>query len=124
MKRTGVLAKVYEDAEIIVRQGEVADCMYVIQDGQAEVVVEKDGEETLLAELGGGGFFGEMAIFENEVRMATVRAVGQARVLTVDKKSFLRRIYEDPSLAYRMVQTMSRRIRDLDAEVVQPSGSR
>ena len=39
-------------------------------------------------------------------------------------KSFLRRIHEDPSLAYRMVQTMSRRIRDLDAEVVRLRGSR
>jgi CRP-like cAMP-binding protein len=96
--------------------------MYVIQDGQAEVVVEKAGEEARLAELGEGDFFGEMAIFENEVRMATVRAVGQARVLTVDKKTFLQRIHEDPSLAYRMVQTMSRRIRDLNAEVVRLRG--
>ena len=124
MKRTGALGKVYEDGEAIIRQGEVGDCMYVIQDGQAEVVVEKDGEKAHLAALGEGDFFGEMAIFENEVRMATVRAVGQARVLTVDRKSFLRRIHEDPSLAYRMVQTMSRRIRDLDAEVVRLRGGR
>jgi CRP/FNR family cyclic AMP-dependent transcriptional regulator len=119
MKRTGALGKVHEDGEVIFRQGEVGDCMYVIQEGQAEVVVEQEGEEERLALLDEGGFFGEMAIFENEVRMATVRAVGSARVLTVDKKSFLRRIHEDPSLAYRMVQTMSRRIRELDAEVVQ-----
>jgi CRP/FNR family cyclic AMP-dependent transcriptional regulator len=122
MKRTGALGKVYEDGEVIIQQGEVGDCMYVIQDGQAEVVVEKAGEEARLAELGEGDFFGEMAIFENEVRMATVRAVGQARVLTVDKKTFLQRIHEDPSLAYRMVQTMSRRIRDLNAEVVRLRG--
>jgi CRP/FNR family cyclic AMP-dependent transcriptional regulator len=122
MKQTGALGKVYQDAEVMVRQGEVGDCMYVIQDGQAEVVMEKDGEETRLAVLGEGDFFGEMAIFENEVRMATVRAVGQARVLTVDKKTFLRRIHEDPSLAYRMVQTLSGRIRDLNAEVVRLRG--
>jgi CRP-like cAMP-binding protein len=124
MKTTGALGKVYEDGEVIVRQGEAGDCMYVIQDGQAEVVVEKDGEEERLAALGEGSFFGEMAIFEKEVRMATVRAVGQSRVLTVDEKSFLRRIHEDPSLAYRMVQTMSHRIRDLDAEVVRLRGGR
>ena len=124
MKTTGALGRVYEDGEVIVRQGEPGDCMYVIQDGQAEVVVETDGEETLLAVLDEGGFFGEMAIFENEVRTATVRAVGQARILTVDRKSLLRRIHEDSSLAYRMVQTMSRRIRDLDAEVVRLGGGR
>jgi CRP-like cAMP-binding protein len=60
---------------------------------------------------------GEMEIIERQPRSATVRARGQARVLTVDKKSFLRRIHEDPSLAFYMMQTMSHRIRDLSAEV-------
>jgi CRP-like cAMP-binding protein len=122
MKRIGALGKAYQDGEVIFRQGQVGNCMYVVQDGQFEVVVEKDGEETRLATLGAGDFFGEMAIFENEVRMATVRAVGPARALTVDKQSFLRRIHEDPSLAYRLVQTLSRRVRDLDAKVVRLGG--
>jgi CRP-like cAMP-binding protein len=60
-----------------------------------------------------------MAIFEQEVRSATVRALGIARVLTIDKKNFMRRIHEDPSLAYHMVQTMSRRIRELSIEITQ-----
>ena len=86
------------------------------------MVLEKDGEEVRLAVRGEGEFFGEMAIFEREVRMATVRALGQARVLTIDKKNFLRRIHKDPSLAYHIVQTMSRRIRELSAEVAQLKG--
>jgi CRP/FNR family cyclic AMP-dependent transcriptional regulator len=119
MEKTGALGKVYGDGEVIVRQGEVGDCMYVIQEGQVEVVAEQNGEEVRLAVRDAGEFFGEMAIFEREVRLATVRALGQARVLTIDKKNFLRRIHEDPSLAYRLVQTMSRRIRELSAEVAQ-----
>jgi CRP-like cAMP-binding protein len=122
METTGALGKVYQEGEVIVRQGEVGDCMYVIQEGQVEVMLEKDGEEVRLAVRGEGEFFGEMAIFEREVRMATVRALGQARVLTIDKKNFLRRIHEDPSLAYRIVQTMSHRIRELSAEVAQLKG--
>ena len=122
MERTGALGKVYQDGEVIVRQGEVGDCMYVIQEGQVEVVLEKGGEEVHLAVRGEGEFVGEMAIFEREVRMATVRALGQARVLTIDQKNFLRRIHEDPSLAYRIVQTMSHRIRELSAEVAQLKG--
>jgi CRP-like cAMP-binding protein len=69
-----------------------------------------------------GDFFGEMAIFEREVRSATVRALGKIRVLTVDEKTFLRRIHKDPSLAVRIVQTMSARIRMLVDEVRQLSG--
>jgi cAMP-dependent protein kinase regulator len=80
MKRTRALGKVHQDGEVIVRQGEVGDSMCVSQDGQAEVVVGKDGEESHLATLGEGDFIGEMAIFEREVRMASVRAVGEARV--------------------------------------------
>jgi CRP-like cAMP-binding protein len=111
------LGKVYEDGEVIARQGEVGDCMYVIQEGQVEVVAEGPEREVRLAVLGEADFFGEMAIFEREVRSATVRALGRVRVLTVDQKTFLRRIHEDPSLAYRLVQTMSRRVRELDERV-------
>ena len=121
---TGVLGKMYQDGEVIVRQGEVGDCMYVIQEGQVEVVTDKDGTEVRLAVLGEREFFGEMAIFDREVRMATVRALGPVRVLTVDKKTFLRRIHKDPSLAYHIVQTMSQRVRELDAEVARLKGGK
>jgi CRP-like cAMP-binding protein len=74
--------------------------------------------------LGAREFFGEMAIFEREVRTTTMRALGPTRILTVDKRTFLRRIHKDPSVAYHVVQTMSQRIRELDAQVVWFRGSR
>jgi CRP-like cAMP-binding protein len=115
---TGALGKVYRDGEVIVRQGESGDCMYVIQSGRAEVFQVKGGREIRLAVLGKEDVFGEMAIFEKETRSATVRALGDARVLTIDKKTFLRRIHEDPSLAFRILQKMSHRIREMDDELV------
>ena len=84
---------------------------------QVEVVLGGDDKEIQIGVRGPGEFLGEMAIFDRDLRSATVRALGQARVLTVDKKIFLRRIHEDPSLAFYMMQTMSHRIRDLSAEV-------
>jgi CRP-like cAMP-binding protein len=120
--RTGELGKIYQDGEDIVRQGEIGDCMYVIQEGQVEVISENNGEEVRLAIRGAGEFFGEMAIFERTVRSATVRALGQARILTIDKKKFLRRIQEDPTLAFRIVEIMSSRIRELSEEVSQLKG--
>ncbi len=113
----GALGRVYQDGEVIIYQGEVGNCMYIIQEGQVEVFVEKEGQEIRLELLGEGEIVGEMAIFENEVRSATVRASGQARLLTVDKRNFLRRVHEDPSLAYRIVQSMSHRIREMNKEV-------
>jgi len=113
----GELGKVYRSGEIIVRQGDVGDCMYVIQEGEAEVLVEKEGKEILLRIAGRGEIIGEMAVFEKMKRSATVRAAGNVRVLTVDKKNFLRRIHEDPTLAFRVVEVMSKRIRELSEEI-------
>jgi len=113
------LGKLYQDGETIVREGEVGNCMYVIQQGKVEVVQDADGSDVILAVLSEGDFFGEMSIFERQVRSATVRAHGEARVLTIDKRTLLRRFQKDPSLAFRMLETMSHRIRDLNAELMQ-----
>ncbi|HSE15035.1 MAG TPA: cyclic nucleotide-binding domain-containing protein [Candidatus Deferrimicrobium sp.] len=115
--KMGELGKVYNSGEIIVRQGDVGECMYFIQAGKVEVIRESDGKDVKLAELGQGEFFGEMALFEKGVRSATVRPLGEVRVLSVDKRLFLRKIHEDPALAFRIMQKMSRRIRDLDKEL-------
>ncbi|MCJ7629776.1 MAG: cyclic nucleotide-binding domain-containing protein [Longimicrobiales bacterium] len=118
----GALGTVYKDGDAIVRQGELGDCMYVVQSGQVEVVQATTGGEQRLAILGTGDFFGEMAVFEREVRSATVRAHGEARVLKVDKKTLLRRIKEDPLLAVNLLQTMSQRIRDLNRQLAALTG--
>jgi CRP-like cAMP-binding protein len=116
--RKGVLGKEYQDGEDIVRQGDTGDSMYEILKGKVEVTQERENRQVRLAVLKKGDFFGEMAIFEHEVRSATVRAMGKVQVLTIDKKTLLRRISEDPSLAFRMVEHLSHRIRELDAELV------
>jgi len=113
--REGALGKEYFGGETIVQQGESGDCMYVVQSGQVEVVQKVDDGEQRLAVLETGNFFGEMALFEREVRSATVRALVDSRVLMIDKKTLLRRIREDPLLAVNLLQTMSGRIRELNA---------
>jgi CRP/FNR family transcriptional regulator len=113
----GALGRLYHDGEVVIRQGEVGDAMFVVQEGQLEILVEKDGRETRIRVAVQDELIGEMAVFEREVRSATVRALGDARVLTVDRKNFLRRINEDPSLAFRLVATMSRRVRELSEEI-------
>jgi CRP/FNR family cyclic AMP-dependent transcriptional regulator len=115
--KAGVLGKVYGDGDIIVRQGESGDCMYEILEGTVEVLREKNGRKVCLAVLSKGDFFGEMAIFEREARSASVRAMGEVRAMTIDKKTLMRRISEDPSLAFRILEKMANRIRELDVEI-------
>ena len=109
------LGRVYADGEAIVKQGDLGDCMYVIQQGAVEVVRDAGDREVALAELGVGDFFGEMALFEKAERMATVRAKGPATVLTVDQHTLQQQITGNPSLAFRMIQVMSSRMRAITA---------
>lgn len=117
-----VLGKEYAPGEIVVRQGDEAQCMYVIQEGLADVFVEEDGRETLVDVMGPGEVFGEMAILDPQPRTATVKAKGVLRAITIDKKTFLRRVQEDPTLALSILRSLSTRVKKLDAEIASMRG--
>lgn len=114
---TGELGKTYQDGEYIIRQGEMGNCMYVIQEGSVEIFLEEQKHLVPLITRTTGDFFGEMALFDHEARSASVRARGPVRILTVDKKNLLPRIHQDPSMAFRILEIMSTRIRELLVEV-------
>jgi len=120
----GALGKTYSDGDVLVRQGDVGDAMFVIQEGEAEVLVEKDGVQVRVRIAGEGEIIGEMAVFEREARSATVKALGELRALTIDKRNFMRQIAEDPSVAFRIVQSMSSRIRELSDRIAELQGAR
>jgi CRP-like cAMP-binding protein len=113
----GDLGKIYSDGELIIRQGEVGDCMYVVQSGKVEVFKVQGDAEMHLGTMGEGDFFGEMALLDRDVRSASIRSIGETRVLKVDKRTFLTQVHADPSMALRIVQKMSQRIRQLHTEL-------
>ncbi|MFC2076897.1 cyclic nucleotide-binding domain-containing protein [candidate division KSB1 bacterium] len=115
--RVGALGKAYSDGEKIISQGEIGDCMYILQQGEVEIVFERPEGDTVLGTLNPGAVFGEMALFTREPRSATVRSKGTSRIMTVDKKGFLKRVHQDPSLAFRILQKMSLRVQKLNDEL-------
>ena len=114
----GVLGKVYKQGDTIIRQGDAGKCMYVIQEGEVEVVRSYDHGDVRLAVLGQGDIFGEISLLGNERRSASVFAIGEVRVITVDKRVFLQRLQEDLTLAFRIFQTMAARIRNMNSRLV------
>lgn len=119
---TGALGKSFPAGAIIFRQGEPAECMYIIRSGKVEVFREVEGrEEVALGTLGPEDILGEMGLVEKSTRIASARALTEVRVMSIDRKMFLRKVHEDPSLAFRVIQKMSRRIRDLNDEVARLS---
>ena len=113
-KKLGLL---YKDGDIIIKQGSIGKCLYVIQEGKVEIIKENDGEDLKIAELGETDFFGEMGLFEKDVRSCTVKAIGDTKILTVDKRNFYKSIQQDSSLAYRLLEKMSNRLRETTEKI-------
>ena len=116
-RKDTTLGRLYTEGEVIIRQGEPGDCLYVIQKGKVEVIDESGENEIKLAELGETEFFGEMGLFEKDVRSATVRSIGDTKVLTIDRKNFYQTIPEDPSIAYRLLEKLSNRLREMNRKL-------
>jgi NADH dehydrogenase len=84
----GITREHFEPGEAVFRQGDLGDRIYIIVKGRAEVVREREGAELILAELGAGEYFGEMALVENTTRSATVRCVEAMDVISLPKREF------------------------------------
>jgi len=120
MEESG-LERTYNNGEEIIRQGEKGKHMYVIQSGQVEVIHEnndKTNDPFRITVLGEGDFFGTVPLFGRVKNMgrvrSTIRALGDVQIITVDRKMLYRKINEDPSLAYRILETISRRASEME----------
>ena len=113
------LGQLFHDGEVIIKQGTQGDCLYVIQEGTVAVIAESGGEEIKLAELGTSEFFGEMGLFEKDVRSCTIRAVGDVWILNIDRKNFYHTIQKDPSLAFRLLEKLSHRLRQTNGKIAE-----
>lgn len=118
------LGKSYRDGEAIFQQGEVANCLYVIQEGRVATAVEFPEGAVPLTTYEVGEVFGEVAVFAGKSRFATARAVGDARVLRVDEKAFIAKLHQDPSVAFRLIQKMAQRIYEQDHELIRSAQER
>jgi GAF domain-containing protein len=113
----GEIGRVYSDGEVICSEGQEGDVMYVVQSGKVKITKKTPSGEVEIADLGSGEIFGEMALFDRMSRSATATAEGDARVLSVDKKKLFASISRDPTLVFKILESMSRRIRRLDEDL-------
>lgn len=93
----------------VVTKGEADDCLYLVVEG----VVHITRGETLLAELGPGDFFGEIALFEGVARTANAVTRTRARLLGLERRDLIRLIEDLPGIAITLLETQSRRVREL-----------
>jgi CRP-like cAMP-binding protein len=100
----------YEPGQIIVTQGTPGQAFYLILAGR--VSIEREGRS--LGAFGPGDFFGEMSLLDNAPRSATIRAIEQTRCLMLSSWDFKALIERNPSIAIKLLEVLSRRLRVAD----------
>ena len=100
---------------LLFKMGDPGDAMYLIEAGQVRIYIhDGDGENLMLAELGDGDFFGEMAIIDGKPRSANAAVVERACLAVLAREDFLRFVRGNPDVALEMVSAISERLRRTD----------
>ncbi len=107
----------YHAGEVLFREGESGDQMYVIQSGLVVITKRTGDVERPLASLGRGEFLGEMAILNGKPRTATATVVEDARCLVFDGATLETMITKNPEIALRLIKKLSSRLDAADALV-------
>src|SRR5258708_1295205 len=108
-------SELYAAGDMIFRQGDLGTEMYIIQEGQVEIIKHIAGESHVLSRLDKGDFFGEMAILENVARSADATAKSDVRVLAINGSPFDQMLGKNPEVAVRIIRKYSQRLREANA---------
>jgi len=96
------------------REGDLGREMFIIQKGKVRVKKKVGPEEKILAELGEGEFFGEMALLMGMDRSATVEVIEDSKILVVGPDTFESLLKSNIDIALKMLRKMASRLRALD----------
>jgi CRP/FNR family transcriptional regulator len=112
----------FEPGQVVFREGDASDTCYIVRSGRARAVREHAGGRTLtLATFGPGEFFGELALFEDERRSATVEAIELTDVVAVLGPDMRRLMVEHPGISARLVIALGRRLRETNERLTRQS---
>jgi CRP/FNR family transcriptional regulator, cyclic AMP receptor protein len=105
-----VREQVYETNEIIIEKGDVGNSMFIIAAGEVEIYLPEPNHQRLTV-MEESEFFGEMALFGEDVRSASARALKPTKLLCLEREHFLNLIYEKPEISIEIIKVLSDRLR-------------
>lgn len=100
------------EGDFIFRERDSGADMYIIRNGQVELLKTRAGSECQVALLEAGDFFGEMSLLEDQPREVSARAVGPVELLRIDATTFDRIVQEAPEIPVRMLRMLCRRLHE------------
>ena len=114
--------RTFEPGQAVFREGDSSDTCYVVQEGHARAIrTNGDGRTITLATFGPGDIFGELAMFEDELRSATVEAIQTMSVVGVLGPDMRRLMLQHPSISTRLVIALGRRLREMNERLSRQS---
>jgi CRP/FNR family transcriptional regulator, cyclic AMP receptor protein len=112
----------FEPGQAVFREGDSSDTCYVVREGNARAIrTHSDGRTITLATFGPGDIFGELAMFEDELRSATVEAIQAMSVVGVLGPDMRRLMNEYPGISARLVIALGRRLREMNERLSRQS---
>lgn len=111
-------ARTYPKGAIIVNEGDEASSLFVIQAGTVKTYLSDDsGKEVVLSTQGPGEYFGDLALFDDAPRSASVMAIEPCKVLVISKSVLREALVERPEIALLLMKGLASRVRALTESV-------
>ncbi len=105
---------------VIYREGDPGNAVFVVQEGEVEILRESDGETVRLAVLRRGAIFGEMGVLRDKPRSTTVRALSETRMIALSKADFLDSFGGENSLALPLLRMLCERLSQANNHIIEP----
>ena len=114
--------RTFEPGQTVFREGDCSDTCYIVRSGRARAVRgHSDGRTITLATFGPGDIFGELAMFEDERRSATVEALEPTSLIGVLGPDMRRLMSEHPEISMRLAIALGRRLRETNERLARQS---
>ena len=107
-----------EDGEYLCHQGDKGSELYIIVQGEVDIIDESNGASKIIHTDREGSCIGELAVLESIPRVAAMRAKGDARLLVLEGTHFQSLIYEHPNMSYRVIRLLVRRLANMPTEML------
>lgn len=111
--------RVFEPGELIFEENDDGDHMFIIQDGQVMISRTINEQDTPVAMLEKGEFFGEMAIVNRIRRTARARAHARTQLLAFDRVGLEQLVEKNPKIALNIIDRLCRRLGSANAQIRQ-----
>jgi CRP-like cAMP-binding protein len=112
----------FDAGAVVFREGDESDTCYVVRSGHARAIREHpDGRSITLANFGPGDIFGELAMFDNESRSATIETLESTELIAILGGDMRRLLGQHPDIAVKLVAGLGRRLRETNERLARQS---